>query len=143
MYNISSKLTKFLSGVFPIILITLIALLALFYLFHRKVFIIAIIFQLLLFLLLWRIFFKNLQTVYIENKTLKFNHVTLPFKNILNVTKLLLAPIYIIKFKIGDEIKTVSFMPNIYLPFFTPSYIKEIKKHINQPKNEGSKRDTM
>lgn len=34
-------------------------------------------------------------------------------------------------------------MPNIYLPFFTPSYMKEIKKHINQPKNEGSKRVTM
>lgn len=137
MYNISSKLTKFLSGVFPILLVTLIALLALFYVFHSQVFIMAIIFQLLLFLLLWRIFFKNLQTVYVENNTLKFKNVSLPFKNILSITKLLLAPIYIIKFKSGNEIKTVSFMPNVFLPFFTPSYIKEIKKHIKQQKNEG------
>ncbi len=28
-------------------------------------------------------------------------------------------------------------MPNVFLPFFTPSYIKEIKKHIKQQKNEG------
>jgi len=97
----------------------------------------AIIFQLLLFLLLWRIFFKNLQTVYVENNTLKFKNVSLPFKNILSITKLLLAPIYIIKFKSGNEIKTVSFIPNVFLPFFTPSYIKEIKKHIKQQKNEG------
>lgn len=137
MYNISSKLTKFLSGVFPILLVALIALLALFYIFHSQVFIIAIIFQLLLFLLLWRILFKNLQTVYVENNTLKFKNVSLPFKNILSITKLLLTPIYIIKFKSGNEIKTVSFMPNVFLPFFTPSYIKEIKKHIKQQKNEG------
>ena len=137
MYNISSKLTKFLSGVFPILLVTLIALLALFYIFHSQVFIIAIIFQLLLFLLLWRILFKNLQTVYVENNTLKFKNVSLPFKNILSITKLLLTPIYIIQFKSGNEIKTVSFMPNVFLPFFTPSYIKEIKKHIKQQKNEG------
>lgn len=125
MYNISSKLTKFLSGVFPILLVTLIALLALFYVFHSQVFIMAIIFQLLLFLLLWRIFFKNLQTVYVENNTLKFKNVSLPFKNILSINKLLLAPIYIIKFKSGNEIKTVSFMPNVFLPFLLPVILRK------------------
>ena len=130
MYKISSRLTNVLTNVLPWIIIACIVLFLLLYIISDKDFLIGFIIQFILFLVLWFFFFRNLQTVYLEDKKLKIYNLTLPFKNIIAINKFFLSPTYQIKYKIGSEVKSFIFLPTFHLPFFTHSYIKEIKRNI-------------
>lgn len=127
MYKISSRFTDFLVKVFPWIIISCIVLFLFLYVISNQDFLIAFIVQFSIFLILWFFFFRNLQTVYLEGKKLKVNNLILPFKSIIGVNKFLLSPTYRIKYKVGNEVKSFIFLPTFHLPFFTHSYIKEIK----------------
>jgi len=136
MYRISSKSTHFLTRILPWILSLGIVIFLILFMCNKKLdFLIAFIFLFLLYLLIWWFFTKKLQIVYLGDKKLKINDEIIPFNKIISVNKFLLSAAYRIKYKNGEKTTSFIFLPKFYIPFFTHSYIKEIKNDIKARRN--------
>ena len=136
MYRISSKSTHFLTRILPWILSLCIVIFFILFMYNKNLdFLIAFIFLFLFYLLIWWFFTKKLQIVYLGDKKLKINDEIIPFNKIISVNKFLLSAAYRIKYKKGETTASFIFLPKFYIPFFTHSYIKEIKNDIKARRN--------
>lgn len=84
------------------------------------------------YLISWCFYFRKLQKVYLHQSSLVINNKEISFDKILMVRKLSLIPLYKISYKDDYNLKIIYFLPQFHFPFYTHSYIKEIKKGIKQ-----------
>lgn len=130
MYRISSKLTDFNVRMLPWFLVICIIIFFVLYVITSFDFLIAFILLFILYLLMWWFRIRKLQTVYLDVKKLKVKDAVIHFDNIINVSKVFLGPEYQIKYKKDGIVKSFIFLPKFRMPFFTHSYIKEIRQNI-------------
>lgn len=123
-------MTIFYVNILPWIFSILIIILTFLFIIYKLDFLIGFNVFFIIILLDWWFFTKKLKIVYLSKKKLKVNNEIIPFDKIISVNKYIFSSTYRIKYMNEEEVKSFIFLPKFYLPFFTQSYIKEIKKDI-------------
>jgi len=130
MQRISSRLTILYVRIIPWILLGLLLISVILYIIFEFDFFIAFNVFILLILINWWFHIRKLKMVYLGDKKLKVENEIIPFNKIISVNKFIFSSTYRIKYSNNNELKSFTFLPKFHLPFFTQSYIKEIRKDI-------------
>lgn len=130
MRKISSNLTEFYRKKFLICQILIfIVLLSIFFLKDLPIeFLILTLFIFFLFFFIWFWQMKDLKIVYLKNKTLIVDNEIIQFEKIISIEKSIFSPNYKVKYFEENKKKSFIFLPVFTLPFFTQSFIKEIRR---------------
>ena len=75
---------------------------------------------------------RKLKIVFLGKDYFQVDDKKIPFKKIKSIRKNYLSASYIIKYEEENQNKKFRFLPKFHLPFYTLSYIKEVKKIIKQ-----------
>ena len=80
---------------------------------------------------------RKLKIVFLGKDYFQVDDKKIPFKKIKSIRKNYLSASYIIKYEEENQNKKFRFLPKFHLPFYTPSYIKEVGKIIKQQSVEN------
>lgn len=138
MRKISSRLTPFYTKIFWILLAYLIAGIVCFLIFDLSFeFIFLIIYSFLLFFIPSFFIARKLKIVFLGKNYFQVDDEKIPFDKIKSINRNYISASYIIKYEADNQLKKIRFLPKFHLPFFTLSYIKEVKKIIKEKSSEN------
>jgi len=75
---------------------------------------------------------RKLKIVFLGKDYFQVDDEKVQFKKIKSIRKNYLSGSYIIKYEVDSQIKQFRFLPKFHLPYYTLSYIKDVKKIIKQ-----------